>query len=71
MIFPATGAASEGCSEQRSAEIQAAMPEEDTSVTYTLPNFENPDKGTDPVSEKVSALISLYSKTYFKPFLEV
>ena len=47
------------------------MPEEDTGVTYTLPNFENQDKDIDLVSEKVSALISLYSKAYFKPFLEV
>jgi len=47
------------------------MPEVDTGVTYTLPNFENQDKDIDLVSEKVSALISLYSKAYFRPFLEV
>ncbi|KAG7612133.1 UmuC domain [Arabidopsis suecica] len=47
-----TASASEGCSEQRSTETQAAMPEVDTGVTYTLPNFENQDKDIDLVSEK-------------------
>ena len=47
------------------------MPEEDTGVTYTLPNFEDPNRDIDLVSEKVSALISLFSKVDFKAFLEV
>ncbi|XP_010494524.1 PREDICTED: DNA polymerase eta isoform X2 [Camelina sativa] len=47
-----TPSASEGCSEQRSTETQAVIPEEDTGVTYTLPNFETPDKDIDLVSEK-------------------
>ncbi|CAL9241922.1 unnamed protein product [Arabidopsis halleri] len=47
-----TPSASEGCSEQISTETQAAMPEEDTDVTYTLPNFENPDKDNDLVFGK-------------------
>ncbi|KAL1224003.1 DNA polymerase eta [Cardamine amara subsp. amara] len=47
-----TPSASEGCSEQRSTETEVAMPEEDTSVTCTLPNFENSYKDIDLVSEK-------------------
>ncbi|CAH2046439.1 unnamed protein product [Thlaspi arvense] len=47
-----TPSASEGCSEQRSVETQATVPEEDTSVTYTLPNSENQYKDNDLVSEK-------------------
>lgn len=61
-FFPATGAASEGCSEERSIETQAAMPEEDISTHYTGPDFENPCKNTEPVPEKVFALVSLYRK---------
>ncbi|XP_010481711.1 PREDICTED: DNA polymerase eta-like isoform X2 [Camelina sativa] len=47
-----TPSASEGCSEQISTETQAVIPEEDTGVTYTFPNFETPDKDVDLVSEK-------------------
>lgn len=60
MIFPVTGAVSEDCSEQRSAETQAAIPEEETVVTYTLPNFENSYKEIDLVPVKVFTLISQY-----------
>ncbi|XP_010440957.1 PREDICTED: DNA polymerase eta-like [Camelina sativa] len=43
---------SEGCSEQISTETQAVIPEEDTGVSYTLPNFETPDKDVDLVAVK-------------------
>ncbi|XP_023640269.1 DNA polymerase eta isoform X2 [Capsella rubella] len=47
-----TPSATEGCSVQRSTEAQAIIHEEDTGVTYTLPNFENPDKDIDLVSKE-------------------
>ncbi|KAL0737152.1 hypothetical protein Bca4012_013362 [Brassica carinata] len=45
-----TPSASESCSEQKSAE--AAMPEEDITVTYTSPDLDNSYRDSDMVPEK-------------------
>ncbi|XP_024011026.1 DNA polymerase eta isoform X2 [Eutrema salsugineum] len=44
--------ASEGCSEQRSVETQAASLEGDTGATYTLPDLDNLHKNIDLIPEK-------------------
>ncbi|CAH8333617.1 unnamed protein product [Eruca vesicaria subsp. sativa] len=47
-----TPSASESCSEQKSVETQAAMPEEDISITDTLPDLDNSYGNMDMVPEK-------------------
>lgn len=56
--------ASESCSEQKSAE--AAMPEEDITVTYTSPDLDNSYRDSDMVPEKVSIPGSICSHFFRK-----
>ncbi|KAJ0262689.1 DNA polymerase eta [Hirschfeldia incana] len=47
-----TPSVSESCSEQKSAETQSTMPEEDITVTYTSPDLNNSYRDSDMVPEK-------------------
>lgn len=53
--------ASESCSEQKSAETEAAMPDKDMSITDTSPDLENSYGNMDMVPVKVSTPESFYS----------
>lgn len=53
--------ASESCSEQKSAETEAAMPpDKDMSITDTSPDLDNSYGNMDMVPEKVSIPESFY-----------
>lgn len=53
--------ASESCSEQKSAETEAAMPDKDINITDTSPDLDNSYGNMDMVPEKVSIPESFYS----------
>lgn len=52
---------SESCSEQKSVETRASIPEEDITITYTSPDLDNSYRDSDIVLEKVSIPESIYS----------
>ncbi|KAF8083126.1 hypothetical protein N665_0791s0023 [Sinapis alba] len=59
-----TPSASESCSEQKSAETRAAMPEEDITITYTSPDLDNSYRDSDIVPEKDASCQSNEAKEF-------